>query len=97
MHAKLEAERLPIDPATYDSRELDGLPAPVQRYFRAVIEDGQPIVSAVSVEHTGTFNKSEADEQWKAFTSTQRVITKRPGFDREARVAVTPGMTVART
>jgi hypothetical protein len=31
----------------------------VQEYFRAVLKDGQPIVSAVSVEHSGTFNMSE--------------------------------------
>jgi hypothetical protein len=44
-HTKLEAARLPISPTTYDSRELHGLPAPVQRYFRAVLEDGQPMVA----------------------------------------------------
>ena len=27
-------------PARYDSRELQGLPAPVQRYFRAVLKEG---------------------------------------------------------
>ena len=63
IHTKLEAARLPIEPKTYDYRELDGLPAPVQTYFRAVLKDGQPMVAAVSVEHTGTFNMSETDEQ----------------------------------
>ena len=29
------------------AREIEGLPAPVQRYFRAVLTDGQAIVSAV--------------------------------------------------
>jgi hypothetical protein len=41
MHTKLEAERIPIAPRTYDSRELNVLPAPVQSYFRAVLKDGQ--------------------------------------------------------
>jgi hypothetical protein len=59
MHAKLEAARLPIGRKTYSPDELIGLPAPVQEYFRAVLKDGQPIVSAVSVEHSGTFNMSE--------------------------------------
>ncbi|MEW6572491.1 MAG: DUF6544 family protein [Bacillota bacterium] len=44
------------------------------------------MVPAVTVEHVGTFNMSETGEQWKPFTSTQRVITQRPGFDWEARV-----------
>jgi len=94
MHEKLEVARLPIEPRVYDSTELNGLPAPVQRYFRAVLKDGQPMVLAVSVEHTGTFNMSETGEQWRSFTSTQRVITRRPGFDWEARVAMMPGLTV---
>jgi hypothetical protein len=94
MHAKLEAARRPIGVKTYGLNELNGLPAPVQRYFRAALKDGQPIVLAVSVEHTGTFNMSETGEQWRPFTSTQRVITRGPGFDWEARVAMMPGLTV---
>jgi hypothetical protein len=94
LRARLEAARLPIEPKTFDRRELEGLPEPVQRYFRAVLQDAQPIVAAVSVEHTGTFNRSEAAEQWKPFTSTQRVITRRPGFDWDARVATMPGVPV---
>jgi hypothetical protein len=94
MHAKLEAARLPIGVRTYNPDELIGLPAPVQRYFRAVLKDGQPMVLAVSVEHSGTFNMSETGEQWKPFTSTQRVIIHPPGFDWEGRIAMMPGLTV---
>jgi hypothetical protein len=94
LRARLEAARLPIEPRTFDRRELEGLPEPVQRYLRAVLRDGQPIVAAVSVEHTGTFNGSEATPQWKSFTSTQRVITQRPGFDWDARIAMMPGVPV---
>jgi hypothetical protein len=94
LRARLEAARLPIEPKTFDRRELEGLPEPVQRYLRAVLQDGQPIVAAVSVEHTGTFNSSEATQRWKRFTSTQRVITHRPGFDWDARVAMMPGVPV---
>ena len=57
--AKLEAARRPIGRKTYSRDELIGLPAPVQEYFLAVLKDGQPIVSAASVEHSGTFNMSE--------------------------------------
>ena len=94
MHAKLEASRLPNGTKQYNPDELSGLPAPVQRYFRAVLKDGQPIISAVTVEHKGTFNLSESGEQWKPFTSTQRVITQSPGFDWEARIAMMPGLNV---
>ena len=93
LRAKLEAARLHIGPKTYSEDELVGLPAPVQRYFRAVLTAGQPIVAAVRVEHTGTFNMSEAGQQWKPFTSTQRVITLQPGFLWDARIALMPGLT----
>jgi hypothetical protein len=92
MHANLEAARRPIEPKTYSAHELIGLPAPVQRYFRTALTDGQPMIVAVNLQHTGTFNMSLTDAQWKPFTSTQRAITRRPGFDWEARIAVMPGL-----
>ena len=94
LYARIEAERVPIIPGSFDSRELAGLPTPVQRYFRAVLKEGQPLVAAVAVEHTGTFNMSETGEQWKPFKSTQRVITGHPGFVWDARVCMAPTMTV---
>lgn len=94
MHVKLEEARLPIKTMRYDEKELNGLPAPVQRYFRSVLKDGQPIVFAVDMEQSGTFNMSETDDQWKPFTATQHVITNRPGFDWEARIQMVPLMAV---
>src|SRR6202158_1757817 len=93
MHAKLEAARLPVGRKTYSTAELIGLPAPVQKYFRAVIKDGQPSVSAVYVQLSGTFNMSETGDKWKRFTSTQRVIVQRPGFDWEGHIEMMPGLT----
>ncbi|MDQ3248147.1 MAG: hypothetical protein M3Q45_02950 [Chloroflexota bacterium] len=90
MHVNLEAARRPVEPKTYRPNELIGLPAPVQRYLRAVLTEGQPMIVAVTVQHTGTFNMDVAGEQWKLFSSTQRVITQRPGFDWEARIAMMP-------
>ena len=89
--ARLEAARQPHAVARYDAREIDGLPAPVQRYFRAALTDGQAIVTAASISHAGTFNMSASGEQWKPFTSQQRVTTQRPGFDWDARVMMLPG------
>ena len=83
--------RLP-SPARFDAHELDGLPAPVQRYFRAVLTDGQPIIAAATIEMTGTINLSATAEQWKPFTSRQRVVTRKPGFLWDARVDMFPGV-----
>lgn len=93
LYTRLEAARVPPAPASYDPRELEGLPAPVQRYFRNVLKEGQPLVAAVSIEHAGTFNMGETTEQWKPFTSTQRVVIRHPGFVWDARIRMAPGMT----
>jgi hypothetical protein len=93
MHAKLEAARRPIGRKTYSPDDLIGLPAPVQKYFRSVLKGGQPIVSTVYIKLSGTFNMSDSGEKWKRFTSTQRVIAQRPGFDWEGRIEMMPGLT----
>src|SRR5215210_2526428 len=64
---RLEAAREPVRPQTVDFRELEGLPAPVRRYFRTVLTEGQPMVSRVRVGHMGTFNMGEGEDQWKPF------------------------------
>jgi len=93
---QLEAARVPASASRYDARELEGLPAPVQRYFRAVLKEGQPIVAGVSVRHAGTFNVSALGkrELWMPFTSEQRVVTNRPGFVWNARMALLPGIAI---
>jgi len=91
---RLEGTRLPATILCYDAQETDGLPEPVKRYFRAVLKDGQPFVSAASVEHVGTFNLKQPGEQWKPFTSMQRVLTRRPGFVWNGRIAMFPGFAV---
>jgi hypothetical protein len=94
LRAQLRSARVPITPATYDARELEGLPPPVQRYFRAVLTAGQSIVTAVRVAHEGQFNMGKTQAQWRPFTSDQLVITRRPGFDWDARMRMAPGMHV---
>ena len=100
LQARLEAGRTDgkpggtSPPTHYDVRELDGLPAPVQRYFRAVLKDGQPIVTAATIDLAGTFNMSATAEQWKPFTSHQRIATRRPGFMWDAKIAMFPGVNV---
>lgn len=88
-------DRTALSPAAavrYDPHELEGLPAPVQRYFRAVLKNGQPVIASATIDLVGTFNMSATGEQWKRFTSTQRVVTRRPGFVWDAQVAMFPGV-----
>jgi hypothetical protein len=94
--SQLEAARLPAKASRYDARELEGLPEPVQRYFRAVLADGQPIVTGVTVRHVGTFNVTAlgSREMWMPFTSRQHVLTNRPGFVWDARMSLLPGIAI---
>ena len=91
---RLEATRSRAAAAPFDSRELEGLPEPVARHLRVAIPPGTPIIRAVEVVHRGTFNLSQTGEQWKPFTSRQHVVTRRPGFVWDARVAMAPGLAV---
>ena len=90
--ALLEAARLPAPAGRYDAREIDGLPAPVQRYFRAVLKDGQPFIATATFELAGTINMSATGEQWQPFTSTQRAVIHRPGFLWNGTVVMLPGL-----
>ena len=91
---ELEATRLPAPAPRYDARELEGLPAPVQRYFRAALKDEQPIITAATIELRGSFNLSATGERWKPFTSMQRAVIHRPGFVWDGHVALAPGVSV---
>jgi hypothetical protein len=92
---RVRGQRLGTEPRRqFDARELEGLPAPVQRYFRTVFGDRQALIEAVTIDIDGVFNLSPTGEQWRPFTSRQRVITRRPGFLWDARIAMTPGVTV---
>lgn len=94
LRARLKTARLTVKPLIFDPQEIEGLPQPVQRYFRSVLKDGQPLITSARVSHEGTFNLSKTDEKWRNFSSTQLVITQRPGFDWDGRITVIPGVNV---
>ena len=92
--AALEAGRTAPAVSRYDPAELADLPAPVQRYFRAALTDGQPIITAVSLTQSGIFNLSATANQWKPFTATQNFTTARAGFVWNANITMFPGVPV---
>ena len=91
---RIEPTRASESPARFNSREIEGLPVPVQRYFRAALTEGQPIIAAVTIEMSGRFNLSASAQRWRPFTSRQRVVTRRPGFVWNARIPLLPGFPV---
>jgi len=92
LRAKLTGGRRTIEPEIYDPKEIEGLPAPVQRFFRTVLKDGQAIVAAVKLSQQGQFNLNELEDQWHPFAATQLVTTQRLGFDWDARIQMAPGL-----
>jgi len=92
LRAKFASERQIIEPKFYSQTELEGLPAPVQRYFQKVLRDGQPMVSRAKFSQQGQFNMSETEVKWNPFTATQVAIAQPPGFDWDGHIQMVPGL-----
>jgi hypothetical protein len=76
-------------PAAYDPAELDGLPAPVARYVRRVLDPGQPLVRAARITHEGEF-RTGPDAPWSPFESVQHFTAVPAGFVWDARIRMAP-------
>jgi len=61
LRAKLAGGRQTIQPKFYREEELEGLPEPVQRFFRKVLKNGQPMIASVKLNPQGQFNMSETE------------------------------------
>ncbi len=94
LRARLEAARQPMTRRVVDFADIADLPVPVQRFFRAVLVDGQPMVTGVRLRHRGHFNVGVGKDRWRPFSSDQQVVTRRPGFDWDGRVSLGPGLAV---
>lgn len=66
-------------PKLYHESQLAGLPDPVQRYFKQVLQDGQPYVFYARLKHTGRF-KSAQNKAWSKIQGEQYFTIERPGF-----------------
>ncbi len=79
----------------YCEQELDGLPAPVARYLRLVLRDGQPTIRRVLIDWRGEFNMGQPGaDHWKPFRAKQEYVVDPPGFVWDARIAMAPAIPV---
>ena len=78
----------------YSPAELEGLPAPVVRYFREVLRDGQPFVRRVHFNQTGEFLVRPTPDGWRPFTATEHCTALPAGFVWDARIRMAPGLAV---
>jgi len=90
LRVKMTNGQQPIHSKTYDSKEIAGLPEPVQRFFKTVLKEGQAIIAKVEFLQKGQFNMNEKLDKWNKFTATQLVVTRRLGFDWDARIQIAP-------
>ena len=81
---RLDAARLFAQAAdgpglTYHEAQLAGLPAPVQRYFRHVLPEGQPYLRGLRLRHGGQF-KTDLNGDWLRIAGEQYITADPAGF-----------------
>jgi hypothetical protein len=78
---------------TFKRDQLVGLPASVVRYFEFALTPGQPLIRTARIEHEGEF-RSSLDAPWSPFTSVQHFSADPPGFVWDAKIRMSPVVTV---
>lgn len=68
-----------ISKQKFSYKQLEGLPEPVQRYFKHVLKDGQRYISYVRLKHDGQF-KTDLKNDWVNISGEQYFTTEKPGF-----------------
>ncbi len=63
----------------FNYNELNGLPDPVQRYFKLVLKEGQRYISYARITHDGQF-KTDFKKDWINIKGEQYATTENPGF-----------------
>ena len=71
--------------------DFEDLPAPVARYFRFALKEGQPIIRTARLRHAGEFN---LNDKWIAFESEQHFSGNPPAFVWDAKMRMNPLMSV---
>jgi len=96
-HERLAADlvaRGSDDDRRFEAADLEGLPAPVRRYFETVLEEGRPRVRSVRMEQRGEFRLGDPGWSWRPMEATQHVTVDPPGFVWSATVSLLPFVPV---
>ncbi len=76
-------------PGVYHPAVVEDLPAPVARYFRHTLKDGQPFVTSAVVTQQAEFF---VNDNWRRLRATQHFNSVPPGFVWDARITMAPLM-----
>lgn len=75
----LHSNTADVKPGTFTYKQVEGLPMPVQRYFRHVLKEGHQYTVSARIRHTGWF-KTGVDKDWITITGEQYYTVDKPGF-----------------
>ena len=76
---QLFGESLSNSHQCFSYSELEGLPEPVQRYFKHVLKDGQTCISSARLTHDGCF-KPNLEKGWVTIIGEEYFTVYKPGF-----------------
>lgn len=77
-------------PDSVDFGRLDALPAPVARYLRHVLRDGQRPILVARLSQVGELRTDISKDRWSPFEATQIIVPPAIGFVWNARVSIAP-------
>lgn len=68
-----------ISDKVYSHKQIEGLPEPVQRYFRYSLKENLPYISYVRLKHKGNF-RLKPDQKWMSIQGEEYFTTHKIGF-----------------
>ena len=74
---------------TFSFNDLEGLPEPVQRYFKHALRDGQEHIKFVRLKQIGEF-RMKGNQPWMPIKAEQYFTTEDPGFIWRVKLAMAP-------
>ena len=80
-----------VGPAVPD---VDGLPAPVARYFRTVLPNARAPIVYARLEQCGEFLVRPGPNGWRPFTAVEHFTSRPAGFVWDAAIRMAPGVPV---
>jgi len=75
----LTEEGSKVQSKIFSFNDLEGLPEPVQRYFKYALRDGQENIRFVRLKQVGEFRMKE-NQSWMPIKAEQYFTTENPGF-----------------
>ena len=85
----LTKEGVKAQSKTFNFNDLEGLPEPVQRYFKYALRDGQEHIKFVRLKQIGEF-RMKGNQPWMPIKAEQYFTTEDPGFIWRVKLAMAP-------